>query len=252
MAIVDHDQVGDDGMISNVSDNETIHDVIAARLSRRSVLGGGMVAAGTAMFGVEALLRSVPVAAHDRRRRPVLGFDGIPVSAADAVVVPEGYTARVLISWGGPLSDGPAFRQDASNSAADQAKQWGMHNDGVVFFPMSRGGRYEDDDDRRRGGDRGLLVQNHEYTDDVLLFPDGTANWTAEKTAKSQNAYGVSVIELRKVKLRGPRRGHDRDADRAAVPLRGAPLRVGDRDRPVRPPVDPGQAHRPGAPQARR
>ena len=128
MAIVDDDRIGDDGMISNVSDNESIHDVIAARLSRRSVLGGGMAAAGTALFGVEALLRSVPVAAHDRRR-PVLGFDGIPVSSADTVVVPEGYTAKVLISWGDPLSDGPAFRQDASNSAADQAQQWGMHNE---------------------------------------------------------------------------------------------------------------------------
>ena len=31
---------------------------------------------------------------------------------------------------------------------------------------------------------RGLIVQNHEYTDDGLLFPDGVANWNAEKTAQ--------------------------------------------------------------------
>jgi secreted PhoX family phosphatase len=189
MGIVDDDQ------ISNVSANETLHDVIEARVSRRSVLGGGLAAAGTAMFGVDALLRSVPVAAQGRHKEPLLGFEGIPVSSADTVVVPEGYTARVLISWGDPLSSGPAFRPDATNSAADQAKQWGMHNDGVVFFPMERG---------RCGGsgrDSGLLVQNHEYTDDVLLFADGTANWDAAKTAKSQNAHGVSVIELRKVRV---------------------------------------------------
>ena len=207
----------DDGMISNVSDNETIHDVIEARLSRRSVLGGSAAAAGAAMFGIDALMRSVPVAAQDNDRgrprppRQLLGFEGIPVSTADAVVVPEGYTAKVLIAWGDPVSDGPAFRQDAGNSAADQAQQWGMHNDGMVFFPLSRHtGYYEPDPDRQRGEDRGLLVQNHEYTDDVLLFPDGTANWTAEKTAKSLNAHGVSVIELHKVKVRGPRRGQDR------------------------------------------
>ena len=48
----------------------------------------------------------------------------------------RGYTAEVLIAWGDPVSDGPAFKPDASNSAADQALQWGMHNDGVVYFPI--------------------------------------------------------------------------------------------------------------------
>ena len=103
-----------------------------------------------------------------------------------------GYTARVLIAWGDPVSDGPAFKQDASNSAADQAQQWGMHNDGLVYFPIRRSSR------------EGLIVQNSEYTDDGLLFPDGQANWTAEKTAKSQNAHGVNIIHVR----RG--RGNDR------------------------------------------
>ena len=58
-----------------------------------------------------------------------------------------------------------------------------MHNDGIVYFPI-------------KGSRRGLLVQNNEYTDDVLLFPDGTANWNAEKTDKSLNAHGVSIIEI--------------------------------------------------------
>ena len=100
-------------------------------------------------------------------------------------VVPEGYTARVLIAWGDPISAGPAFRQDASNTADEQAQQWGMHNDGVVYFPID-------------GSRHGLLVQNHEYTDEGLLFRDGVANWTAEKTSKALNAHGVSVIEIRK------------------------------------------------------
>jgi uncharacterized protein len=88
-----------------------------------------------------------------------------------------------LIAWGDPVSDGPAFKQDASNSAAEQAEQWGMHNDGMVYFPIN-------------GSRRGLLVQNNEYTDDVLLFSDGTAGWNAEKTAKSLNAHGVSIVEV--------------------------------------------------------
>jgi secreted PhoX family phosphatase len=58
-----------------------------------------------------------------------------------------------------------------------------MHNDGMVYFPIE-------------GSERGLLVVNHEYTDDGLLFRDGTANWTAAKTRKSMHAHGVSVLEI--------------------------------------------------------
>lgn len=94
------------------------------------------------------------------QNQSLLGFQGIPVSDADTIVVPPGYKAEVLISWGDPVSNGPAFKQDASNSAADQARQWGMNNDGMVYFPIL-------------GSQRGWLVQNNEYTDDGLLFSDG-------------------------------------------------------------------------------
>ena len=149
-----------------------------------------------AFTGGDALTRAVPVAATNggygdgsgpgRPGAPLLGFQGVAPSTADTVVVPPGYRADVLIAWGDPVSDGPAFAPDASNSTDDQALQWGMHNDGLVYFPIGGSSR------------RGLLVQNHEYTDDGLLFTDGVANWTAEKTAKSLNAHGVSVIEVRK------------------------------------------------------
>jgi secreted PhoX family phosphatase len=44
-----------------------------------------------------------------------------------------------------------------------------------------------------------LIAQNHEYTDEALLFPDGRAAWNEEKTRKSLAAHGVSLIEVRKV-----------------------------------------------------
>jgi secreted PhoX family phosphatase len=250
----------DDGDIGrNTSDNETFEEVVEARLSRRGFLGGtvGTMAAAS-LSGVGALLQAVPASAS--HKRPVLGFTAIPVSSADTVVVPEGYTAEVLIAWGDPVSKGPAFRQDASNSAADQARQWGMHNDGLVYFPI-------------RGSSHGLLVQNNEYTDDVLLFPDGTANWDANKTRKSLAAHGVSIIEISK----HHGRRHDRDDDDEdgtalrhhrhcrRLPLahnrlevrrqrraeRGQPLRVGRRDRSHRPEIEAGQAHGSGAHEAR-
>ena len=155
------------------------------------MLGGGLAVAATATAvgaaggGVATLVDARPAEARDHGQRPLLGFTGIATSTADEVVVPPGYTAKVLIAWGEPVSNGPAFKPDASNTAAEQAQQWGMHNDGIVYFPFPFIGNH-----------RGLIVQNHEYTDDVLLFPDGKANWNAEKTAKSQAAHGVGVIEV--------------------------------------------------------
>lgn len=188
----------DDEGVSNQSDNEHFQDVMEARLSRRGFLTGGMAtAAAVSLGGIEALLKAVPASAQDdadesedssegrEHGRPVLKFESVPVSSADTVVVPKGYTAEVLIAWGDPVSSGPAFKQDASNTADEQARQWGMHNDGMVYFPIVQ-------------SQRGLIVQNNEYTDDGLLFPDGVSNWTQEKTNKSLNAHGVSIIEVTK------------------------------------------------------
>lgn len=174
--------VDDDG-VSNFSKNETFEDVIAARFSRRSFIGSGLSALAVASLGgIESLVGAVP-ASVKAGQASLLGFTGIPISEADTVVVPPGYNAKVLISWGDPVSTGPEFKQDASNSADDQAVQWGMHNDGIVYFPIN-------------GSTRGIIVQNNEYTDDVLLFPDGTIRWNSEKTRKSLNAHGVSIIEV--------------------------------------------------------
>ena len=180
MAILDPD---DDS--SNPSNNTTFAEVVATRISRRGFLGGGIATGVAVSLGsVGSLLQAVPAVALTRNRS-LLGFDAIPVSSDDVVTVPDGYTAKVLIAWGEPVSDGPAFLQNASNSAADQEQQWGAHNDGVIYFPI-------------KGSRHGLLVQNNEYTDDVLLFTDGTAGWNQEKTNKSLAAHGVSIIEIKK------------------------------------------------------
>jgi uncharacterized protein len=189
----------DDDIVSNDSSNPHFNDVVEARLSRRGMLAGAAYTVAATLGGVGGLLSSVPAQAHGRRG-PRLGFEGIAVSSADQVVVPQGYTAKVLIAWGDPVSDGPAFAPDASNTWQDQERQWGMHNDGMVYFPI-------------RGSRHGLLVQNNEYADDVLLFPDGTANWSADKTKKSLAAHGVSIIEVKQVRVDGRDDDDDEDGD---------------------------------------
>jgi secreted PhoX family phosphatase len=114
----------DDDIVSNRSENPTLADVALSRVTRRTVLGAGSASAALAMTGgVAALLKVVPAPAQgaDRARR-LLGFEGIAPSTDDAAKVPRGYTASVLIAWGDPVSDGPEFRPDASNSALSSSR----------------------------------------------------------------------------------------------------------------------------------
>jgi secreted PhoX family phosphatase len=162
----------------NPSVNLTFGELVDARLSRRRLLQGGVAAAALSLLGRPLSPASAA---------PPLGFRSVPVSTADAVIVPAGYTADVLYAWGDPISDGPAFKPDASNTTAEQERQAGMHHDAIQFFPLPAGSTTST---------RGLLAMNHEYTDDGLLHVDGMEPWTADKVAKSQAAHGVSVIEV--------------------------------------------------------
>ena len=170
---------------SNPSTNPSIHDL--SQPSRRVILKGGLAAAISGLFapiGLSALAgcASVPGASNG----PTLGFKSVPLSSLDAVTVPDGYRAQVLYRWGdsvGIAGKMPAYKADASNTAAEQELQAGMHHDGIHYFPLD-------------GNKRGLLAMNHEYTDDGLLHVGGMQNWSAEKVAKAQAANGVSVIEV--------------------------------------------------------
>lgn len=160
----------------------TFDEIVQRRLSRRDVMRGGLLTAGL------ALLHPLAARAAQAPRRELLGFAAVPVSKADAVIVPPGYSAEVLYAWGDPISDGPAFKPDATNTTAEQALQAGMHHDGIEFYPLPPGSSTSA---------HGLLAVNHEYTDDGLLHPGGMAPWTADKVEKAQAAHGVSVIEVR-------------------------------------------------------
>jgi secreted PhoX family phosphatase len=167
---------------SNRASNPSIHDV--SDPARRVWLQGGLAAFAGAAFGP---LMAGCAAAGARTGAPLLGFKGIPASAADRITVPGGYVATVIAAWGEPIGvpgQMPAWREDASASAADQAVQMGMHHDGIHFFPLAG------------SSTRGLLTMNHEYTDDGLLHADGMATWSAEKVRKAQAAHGIAVIEV--------------------------------------------------------
>lgn len=167
---------------SNTSSNPSIHQLSTP--SRRTVLQGGLGALGTQLL---ASLGLVACATPGQDPRITLGFKPVGVNTLDQVTVPDGYEAQVLVPWGEPVGlsgESPAFRWDASNTAAEQAAQLGMHHDGIQYLPLPALGT-------------GLLVINHEYTDDGLLHRDGMTPWTADKVRKSQAAHGVSIVEVK-------------------------------------------------------
>ena len=171
---------------SNNSPNSSFQQILSTSTSRRRLLQAGLGGAALSLFGLPVFAASVS--------RPSIGFKPIAISIEDAVRVPDGYAVQVLYAWGDPVSSGPAFRPDASNSAVEQAEQAGMHHDGMHFFPLTENGL--------PSSKHGLMCINHEYTDDGLLHPDGMTDWSHAKTLKSQSAHGVSVIE---VELKGNR-----------------------------------------------
>jgi len=133
------------------------------------------------------LLASVPAAALANSPSKI-GFKGMPIGMGDFIELPADYVAQVLAPWGDPVGipgQMPVYKPDASNSAADQAVQLGMHHDGLVFFPLQNSSTH------------GLLAINHEYIDEGLLFPDGFEPMTPEKVLKAQNAHGISVVEVK-------------------------------------------------------
>jgi uncharacterized protein len=188
----------DDDGISNPSTNASFGEVCE---KRRAWLKGSAAVGAVSILGAPLLpgnlrgadaMGSRSLLAADAGAVASPTFKSVPVSFADTVVVPEGYVADALIRWGDPISAGPAFKPDASNTAAEQSQQWGMHNDGMWFFPM-----IDTQSGRMIGSSKqGILVSNHEYADDGLLHTDGMNTWTAAKVAKSKAAHGVGIIEI--------------------------------------------------------
>jgi secreted PhoX family phosphatase len=208
----------------NPSKNESIRDVIdRVSLSRRRFI---MTAVGTSVLtvlgdvSIGGFLQSVEAAPIPKGTGfGGIGFKSVPpnlfnptteVLEKDLVSVPEGYTAKVLFAWGDPIMPGaPTWLADASQDAAAQAMQVGMHHDGMHYFPLSRGnviGRTVSSQARSLRGflnqpiNSGLLCVNHEYTQENILHgSEGlTPNVTIEKVRKSQAAHGVSVVEISK------------------------------------------------------
>ncbi|NRF69730.1 PhoX family phosphatase [Aquincola sp. S2] len=189
---------------NNNSGNTSFQSVLDARLSRRSLLRGGVGSAATAVLGSLSLAACstdddgpAPAPAPTEK---LLAFNAVSKSLADAVVVPAGYTASVLYALGDPLSSAtPAFKNDGSDGSFEQRA--GDHHDGMDWFGLSATGTPS-----TTAADRGLLAMNHEATTNEklnshFLHANGgtsTLPRPAAEVDKEVAVHGVSVVEVRK------------------------------------------------------
>lgn len=195
---VDDSRPADDRQSSQAIDSgltdTSFARVITQRYSRRTLLH---TALGTTLAGLFAGLPLRLPAGSDQsssHNDKLPSFQAVPLSSADTVAVPPGYTAKPFLPWGTPIcGDYPEYREGGHNSGAEQECQIGSHHDGMHFFPFDGG---------EEGNRHGLLCLNHEYVDLHKLHPNGATFVNNSRTVpdelrKELAAHGVSVVEIR-------------------------------------------------------
>jgi secreted PhoX family phosphatase len=192
----------DDDEDLNPTTNPDFQQVLQARLSRRSLLRGGVGSAATAVLGSWSLAAcgggdddQVPApapaapAALDK-----VAFASVPKSVVDTLTVPAGYTATVIYAVGDPLDAAtPAYKNDGTDTGFETRA--GDHHDGMYYFGLSAAGARD-----ASSNDRGLLAMNHEALTDNFLHVNGSSARPrpAAESDKEIPAHGISIVEVAK------------------------------------------------------
>ncbi len=122
-------------------------------------------------------------AAQGANTTPSFNFTEVTAGSDERIHVAEGYDADVLIRWGDKVLPGaPAF-DPTTQSAAAQALQFGYNNDFLGYLPID-------------GSRRGLLVVNHEYTNEELMFPTVNGRQDLRATAFRDMTQPLAEIEM--------------------------------------------------------
>jgi secreted PhoX family phosphatase len=176
----------------NQSGNPHVSSVITTALERRSVLRGAGAAAGLAA-GVLALGSTAGQAAAapaTRFGRPARSgrpstdnWTPVAPNVRDSVSVPDGYRSRAVINWGDPVTAGAPEFDAWAQTPESAAAQFGYNNDYVGVLPLDR--------------QSALLVSNHEYTNEELMFPAGVYDADTVRRIAIQS-HGLSVVKIQR------------------------------------------------------
>ena len=193
----------EDHRLLNTSDNEPFSSVLERRVSRRGVMRGGLGMAAVGMLGSFGLTAcsdddgdGVDLDDDDMAAAMALAFESVAGSKTDAVVVPAGYTAQVLIPWGTPINAAaPAYSADLAFTPEIQENSVGMHHDGMYHFAL-------DDESASRDF---ILALNNEYIDQGALWApqggptgmdDDDDRRPADEARTEINAHGVTLVRV--------------------------------------------------------
>ncbi len=167
--------------------SDTFEEVLGRRIKRRSVLKGAAAA-------FPLLAATNDFANNAKAQAPEVGltFSPIPLDQTDDITLPAGYAWNPIARWGDPLTPGaPEF--DPNNLTPEaQAQQIGYNADYVSWFDLPGIGQQ-----------RGIVTNNHEYTNGELMFPnyDEASEEAVQQSLVEIEAHGVSVFEVEAIRV---------------------------------------------------
>ncbi|WP_435771644.1 PhoX family protein [Nocardioides sp. SYSU DS0651] len=178
----------------NPTTHPHIRDEITKAVARRSVLRGGAVGAGALLVGgvvshqgLAAAATAGPAAAAGAAGRggplATLAFRPVAPNRRDSFTTARGFAHNVVMRWGDPVVKGAPEFDPYRQSVEAAEKQFGYNCDYVGVLPRSR--------------NTALMVVNHEYTDENLMFPEGVYTDDEIKRIAMTN-HGMSVVTVKR------------------------------------------------------
>ena len=175
----------------NTSGNEHIGEVLQRAVARRSLLQAGAAGSVALVAGLPTSAAAGSSVAPPRGPTGLskLRFDPVPPNVIDDITVPRGYRSNVVVRWGDPILRGAPQFDIHQQTAESQAQQFGYNCDFLAVLPGER-------------RSQAILVLNHEYSNEELMFPAGEYS-TAQIKEVAIQAHGLSVVEIERGRRRG-------------------------------------------------
>lgn len=173
--------------VANPTENHYFRDIVGAAMNRRTVLLGAAAGAGALVI---AAASSGPASSAIASTPTPTGLSFVPIApvpaATDRFVVPGGYDWSPIIRWGDPIFSAADSFDPLHQSPELQARQFGYNNDYLDIIES-------------QNGKAALLVANHEYTNEGIMFPPAASVDEANNQRRTaMAAHGMSVVELRR------------------------------------------------------
>ena len=203
-----------DDLICNNSSNPHFQTILNEALkdpSRRNILRGGLGLAS--MFALPMLPGCGASASNAVAELPigsVLGFNAVTKSLLDQVIVPAGYTVKVMHATGDRLTNNVPAYSNLGTETDDWSERVGDHHDGMDIFYATSSGAYS-----AAATSKAVIAMNHESSaDSHLLHPKGQTSggvnskkftqfgdWDVKErpgleVLKEINLHGISVAEV--------------------------------------------------------